>query len=163
MCRGKAICPSGTFEPHILDGHPNSWWCYNSTTTVLLCTISSSMDVSRNSKVISPLPHLGIPIEHPNSSKCCNFTIPGLICAVLSSTGSSQPIDGQQQIHYLPKFSILASMFVWRFDCLSGCLFLCLSVWIKIVSRIQVAPFDQTSPNLTQMCILVITRNSFIM
>ena len=29
---------------------------------------------------------------------------------------------------YLPKFSILASMFVWRFVCLSVCVFVCLSV-----------------------------------
>ena len=64
---------------------------------------------------------------------------------------------------YLPKFSILASMFVWRFVCLSVCLFVYLSVRMNVVSRIQVVPFDQSSPNLTQMCILVIARNPFIM
>ena len=48
-----------------------------------------------------------------------------------------------------------SSMFVWRFACLS--------VRINVVSRIQVAPFDQSSPNFTQMCILVIARNPFIM
>ena len=38
----------------------------------------------------------------------------------------------------------------------------CLSVRIKVVSRIQVALFDQSSPDLTQMCILVVARNPFI-
>ena len=59
---------------------------------------------------------------------------------------------------YLPKFSILTSMFVWRFVCLS----VCLSVQIKVVSRIQATSFDQSSSNLTQMCNLVMARNPFI-
>ena len=59
------------------------------------------------------------------------------------------------RVCYLPKFSILASMFVWQF--------VCLSVRIKVVSRIQVAPFDQSSPNLTQTCNSVRAGNLFIM
>ena len=44
----------------------------------------------------------------------------------------------------------------------SVCLSVYLSVRMNVVSRIQVAPLDQSSPNLTQMCILVIARNLFI-
>ena len=52
---------------------------------------------------------------------------------------------------YLPKFSILASMFVWPFVCLCVCLFVCLSV----TSSIQVTVFDISLPNLAQVCIYV--------
>ena len=47
--------------------------------------------------------------------------------------------------------------------CPSVCLSVCLPVRINVVSWIQVATLDQSSPNLTQMCILVISRNPFIM
>ena len=47
--------------------------------------------------------------------------------------------------------------------CSSDGLSVCLSVRIKVVSRIQVAPFDQSSPNLTQTCNSVRTGNPFIM
>ena len=47
-------------------------------------------------------------------------------------------------------------------DCFFICLFVCLSVR-NVVSRIQVAPVDQSSPNLTQTCILVRAGNTFNM
>ena len=71
---------------------------------------------------------------------------------------------------YLPKFSILASMFVWRFVCPSVCylpkfsilqvcsfdrLSVCLSVCLSVTSSIQVTVFDISLPNLTQVCIYV--------
>ena len=55
------------------------------------------------------------------------------------------------RVCYLPKFSILASMFVWPFVCLCVCLFVCLSV----TSSIQVTVFDISLPNLAQVCIYV--------
>ena len=54
-------------------------------------------------------------------------------------------------------FSLLAKIFnfgkyVRLTVCLFVCLFVRLSVQIKVVSRIQVIPFDQSSSNLTQTC-----------
>ena len=49
--------------------------------------------------------------------------------------------------HYLPKFTILASMFVCRFVCLS----VCLSVSLSVLSSITHERFDISSPNLVHI------------
>ena len=62
---------------------------------------------------------------------------------------------------------LLAKIFNFgKYVCLTVCQFVCLSVCLSVqmkdASRIQAAPFDQSSPNLTWMCILVMGRNPFI-
>ena len=49
--------------------------------------------------------------------------------------------------YYLPKFTILASMFVCRFVCLS----VCLSVSLSVLSSITHERFDISSPNLVHI------------
>ena len=70
--------------------------------------------------------------------------------------------------YYLPKFTILASMFVWRFvtcqnfQFLQVCSFdglsVCLSVCLSVIFTILVAPFKQWTPNLAHICILDLAR-----
>ena len=60
-------------------------------------------------------------------------------------------------------FSLLAKIFNFgKYVRLAVCLSVCLFVRMNVVTRIQVAPLDQSSPILTYMCILVIARNAFI-
>ena len=90
-------------------------------------------------------------------SECIIATWHGMLSVLMVSSLHKGQVMRRFTVFTCQNFLILASMFVWRFVCL----FVCLSVRIKVVSRIQVAPFDQSSPDLNQMCILVIARNPF--
>ena len=81
-------------------------------------------------------------------SRCCtNFKIFPIITVVITIL---------QVIIILEILASTQSPIAFSFVCL----FVCPD---DVVSRIQVAPLDQSSPILTQICILVVARNPFIM
>ena len=87
---------------------------------------------------------------------------------LLSHYSCRHYVTGYRHYGNFGKYAISACFFItcqnfqfWQV-CSSGGLSVCLFVRMNVVTRIQVAPLDQSSPILTYMCILVIARNPFI-
>ena len=93
---------------------------------------------------------------------CTNFNIFTIITVVIIMLLFIINLEILASTQSLIAFSLLAKIYQFWQVCSSDGLSVCLSVRMKVVSRIQAAPFKQSSPNLTLMCILVMGRNPFI-
>ena len=105
--------------------------------------------------------NMGIPI-HGKDSLYFETVPRSLIRELLSVITSA---ERRMLCFHLCWFVSLLLAKIWQVcssDGLSLRLSVCLFVRMNVVSRIQVAPFDQSSRNFSQTCILVRDRNPFV-